>query len=142
MTPRPSAALFTVALAVAALAAGCAPQTSGSSNSVSKFRGDQRLAAQTVEDLQAAADDSDETEICRDLLARALADRLAAAGHGCPAVVNAALKDTDSTDMTVEAVRVNGDRATARVKFETGKKDRRGTIPLVREGGRWRISGF
>ena len=38
--------------------------------------------------------------------------------------MNAAIKDTDSLDMTVEAVRVNGDRATARVKFETGKKDR------------------
>ena len=142
MTPRPSTALAATALAVAALAAGCAPQTGSSSNSVSKFRGDQRAAAQAVEDFQAAADDSDETKICTGLLAKALADRLAAAGHGCPAVVNATLKDTDSTDMTVESVRVTGDRATARVKFETGKKDRRGNIALVRESGGWRISGF
>jgi hypothetical protein len=142
MTRRPPTALFAAALAVAALAAGCAPQTTSSSNSVSKFKGDQRAAAQTVEDLQAAADDSDETKICTQILSKALAGRLAAAGHGCPAVVDATLKDTDSTDMTVESVRVTGDRATARVKFETGKKDRRGNIPLVREGGRWRISGF
>ena len=127
---------------MAALAAGCAPQTTSSSNSVSKFRGDQRAVAQTVEDLQAAADDSDEAKICTQVLAKALADRLAAANHGCPTAVNEAIKDTDSTDMTVEAVRVTDNRATARVKFETGKKDRRANIPLVREGGGWRIAGF
>jgi hypothetical protein len=142
MTPRPPTALFAAALAVAALAAGCAAQTSSSSNSVSKFRGDQRAAAQVVEDLQAAANDSDEAKICDQILAKALATRLAAAGHGCPAVVDATLKDTDSTDMTVEAVRVDGNRATARVKFETGKQDRRGAIALVRERGAWRVSGF
>jgi hypothetical protein len=142
MTSRPSTALLAVALAAAALAAGCAPQTTTSSNSVSKFRGDQRAAAQTVEDLQAAADASNETKICSQVLAKALADRLAAANRGCPAAVNEAIKDADSTDMTVEAVRVTGNRATARVKFETGKKDRRANIALVREGGRWRIAGF
>jgi PBP1b-binding outer membrane lipoprotein LpoB len=141
MTPRPSTSLL-AALAVAALAAGCAPQTKTASNSVSKFRGDQRAAAQTVEDLQSAANDSNETKICTEVLARALAGRLAAQGHGCPAVVNEAIKDADSTDMTVEAVRVTGNRATARVKFETGKKDRRGNVALVREGGRWRIAGL
>jgi hypothetical protein len=140
MTSRPSTALLAAALAV--LAAGCAPQTRSSSNSVSKFTGDQRAAAQTVEDLQSAANDSDETKICTRILARGLAARLATGGHGCAEAVNAAIKDTDSTDMTVEAVRVTGDRATARVKFETGKKDRRANIALVREGGRWRISGF
>jgi hypothetical protein len=142
MTSRPPTALLAAALAVAALAAGCAPQTSTSSNSVSKFRGDQRAVAQAVEDLQSAADNSDETKICTQILAKPLADRLAAANHGCPAAVNEAIKDTDSTDMTVEAVRITGNRAVARVKFETGKKDRRADITLVREGGGWRIAGF
>jgi hypothetical protein len=142
MTPRPSTAFLPAALAVAALFAGCAPQTSTSSNSVSKFRGDQRAAAQTVEDLQSAADDGNETKICTQVLAKALASRLAAANHGCPAAVNETIKDTDSTAMTVESVRVSGSRATARVRFETGKKDRVGTIALVREGGGWRIAGF
>jgi hypothetical protein len=141
MTPRSSTALAAAALAVALLGAACAPQSS-TSNKVSKFRGDQRAAAQVVEDLQAAADDSDETKICGQILAKALANRLAAAGRGCAPAVNAAIKDTDSLDMTVEAVRVNGDRATARVKFETGKNDRRGNVALAREGGRWRIASF
>jgi hypothetical protein len=142
MTPRPSTELLAAALAVAALAAGCAPQTSSSSNSVSKFRGDQRAAAQTVEDLQSAADDSNETRICSQILAKAFAAKLAAANHGCPAGVNEAIKDADSTDMTVQSVRVTGSRATARVRFETGKKDRLGNVSLVREGAGWRIAGF
>ena len=136
MTPRPLTVLL------AALAAGCAPQQSSSSDSVSKFNGDQRAVARSVEDLESAASDSDEAKLCTQVLARALTDRLAAAGGGCTNAVNAAIKDTDSLDMTVESVRVNGDRATARVKFETGKNDRRGTVALVREGGRWRVAGF
>jgi copper chaperone CopZ len=141
MTPRPLTVLL-AALALAALAAGCAPQQSSSSDSVSKFNGDQRAVARSVEDLESAASDSDEAKLCTQVLARALTDRLAAAGGGCTNAVNAAIKDTDSLDMTVESVRVNGDRATARVKFETGKNDRRGTVALVREGGRWRVAGF
>jgi hypothetical protein len=138
MTPRLSIAL----LAAAALAAACAPQQSSSSDKVSQFTGDQRAAAQAVEDLESAAQDSNEAKLCTQVLAKAFANRLAAAGRGCEAAVKAAIKDTDSIDMTVEAVRVTGDRATARVKFETGKTDRRGTVALVREGGRWRVVGF
>ena len=138
---RTATALLAAALAAGALA-GCAPQQTRSSDSVSKFTGDQRAAAQAVEDLESAAQDSDEAKLCTRVLAKAFADRLAAAGQGCAAAVNAAIKDTDSIDMTVESVRVAGDRATARVKFETGKKDRSGNVVLVREGGRWRVAGF
>ena len=142
MPLRRRTALLAAPVALAVLAAGCAPQQSSSSDSVKKFTGDQRAAAQTVEDLESAANDSDETKICTQLLSKALAGRIAANGHGCGPGVDAAIKDTDSTAMTVEAVRVTGATATARVKFETGKKDRQGSITLTREGGRWRISGF
>ena len=129
-------------LAVLALVAGCAPQSSTTSDSAGDFRGAQRQAAQTIEDLESAASDGNQAKICRDLLSRALAGRLASGGRACPATVDAALKDTDSFGLTVESVRVNGDRATARVKLETGTNDRRATISLVREGGRWRIAGL
>jgi hypothetical protein len=138
MTPRPSAVF--AAVVAAALAAGCQPRSSTRSDSAGTFRGDQRLVAQTVEDLQSAANDSDETKICRDLLSRALAGRLARAGRSCAATVQAAVKDADSVDLTVEAVRVTGDRATARVRLETGARDRRTTVHLVRENRRWRIA--
>jgi copper chaperone CopZ len=142
MPPRPHRALVAAALAAAALAAGCAPQQSSSSDKVSQFRGDQRAVAQAVEDLESAAQDGNEAKLCTQVLARSFADRIGAAGGGCTNAVKAAIKDTDSIDMTVQSVRVNGDRATARVKFETGKNDRRGNVTLVREGGRWRVAGF
>jgi hypothetical protein len=141
MTPRPHAAALAAVATCAALAAGCAP-TSGSSTKVSNFRGDQRAVAQAVVDFQSAANDSDEQRICGDLLAKALASRLAAHGRGCPAAVHEAIRDADSLDMTVQSVQVNGPRATARVKLETGKKDRTTTLTLVREGGTWRIAGL
>jgi predicted lipid-binding transport protein (Tim44 family) len=147
MTSRPARAFparllaLALAVAVAALAAGCAPSQS-SSNSTSKFKGDARLAAQAVEDLQSAASDGDNDKICTQILARAFAGKLAAAGHGCPATVDAAVDDADTIDMTVERVSVDGDQATARVKLETGKKDRHATFQLVRENRRWKISGF
>jgi hypothetical protein len=142
MTPRllrPRSAVLAAAVAAAAVA-GCAPSTTSSSNSTSKFRGDQRQAAQTIEDLEAAANDGKETKICNELLSRALAGRLASHGASCPVATKGAVKDADSVGMTVEQVRINGDRATARVKLERGDKDRFANIQLVREGGRWKIS--
>jgi hypothetical protein len=131
------------ALAIAAvtgLTAGCAP-TPSSDDSSGDFKGQQRLVANAVEDLQSAAADSDEGKICRDVLARSLADRLAARG-GCAKVVDGAIKDADTFDIAVQSVSITGDRATARVKSETGTKDRIATLELVRERGAWRIAGL
>jgi hypothetical protein len=136
---RPPIALALAALAAAAVAAGCAPQSTSSNKSTSKFPGAQRPAAQTVEDLEAAANDGDGAKICRDLISASLRRQLSQRG-ACAAVVKAAIKDADSVGMTVDQVRIDGNDATARVTFETGKKDRTGTIGLVREGGRWRVA--
>jgi autotransporter adhesin len=141
MTPRPSAAALAAVAACAALVAGCQP-TSSSKTDTSKFQGAQRQVAQAVDDFQNAASDGNDNVVCRDYLAKALADRLAAGGKGCPAVVHEAIRNADSLDMTVQSVQVNGGQATARVKLETGKKDRTATLSLVREGGRWRIAGL
>ena len=139
--PRPSHIAPVVLVVGALLAAGCTTsRTSG--NSASTFRGDQKLAAQTIEDLQSAASSRDDARICRDLLTRALASRLTRAGRDCASTVDEAVRDADSVDMTVLSVRVTGDRATARVRFETGKSDRTATLQLQREAGRWRVAGF
>jgi hypothetical protein len=131
-------ALLTAAAALALLAGGCA--SSGSRSSARDFRGEQRLVATTVEDLQSAASDGDEGKICRELMARSVVARLAGRGRTCPQTVKDALKDADTSDMTVRSVRVNGARASASVKEERGKADRISTVRLVKEGGRWRIA--
>jgi len=140
--PRTLPAALVAALATVALATGCAPSTSSSSNSTSKFKGDARSAAQAVEDLQAAAKDADYAKICTQLLAPSFAGRIGGSGRACQDAVENAVKDADSIDMTVQQVSVNGDTATARVKLETGKKDRTATFQLERDGNRWKIKSL
>jgi hypothetical protein len=126
---------------VAVAVAGCASQTTNSDSS-GKFRGDQRLVANTIEDFESAASKGDQDQICRDLLARPLAVRYAEHGGTCEGAVDGALKDTDSFGLTVESVRITGTDATARVKADRGKNDVLRTINLVKEGPGWRISEF
>jgi hypothetical protein len=131
------AAVLALALVVVALTTAC---TSGSGDSAGDFRGDQRAVADIVEDLESAASDGDENRICRDLLAPALVRRLSAQ-RGCPAAVDTAIKNADTFSFDVESVRIAGNRATARVKFESGENDRFGTVGLtrVRASAGWRI---
>jgi hypothetical protein len=131
--------LLAVLVAAALVVAGCGGQQSSQDTS-DRFRGPQRLVANTVEDLQSAAEDSDEGKICRDLLARALADRLARGAGGCQATVAAALEDSDTNELDVRSVQITGERATARVRMETGDRDRVTQVALVRERNGWRIA--
>jgi type IV pilus biogenesis protein CpaD/CtpE len=134
----PSVAVL-AALAVAA--AGCTSSGSGSGGSSGDFKGEQQLVANTVEDLQTAASQGDQGEICANLLAHDLVDRLDARG-GCRKLVDAALKDTDTSDLSVQSVAVNGTTADARVKAENGSNDRISTLRLVKQDGRWKIASL
>ena len=133
--------LAALLLAAAAVGGGCGGSTASEDTS-DRFQGQQRLVANTVEDLQSAADDNDEAKICRDLLARSLAQRLARGAGGCPATVEAAIEDTDSNELDVRSVRITGDRATARVRLETGDRDRFANLTFVRERNGWRIAAL
>jgi hypothetical protein len=132
-------ALVAVWLVLAASLAGCTASRSNTDSS-SDFTGASALVASTIEDLESAASKGDEGEICGQLLAARLADRLSARGKDCGTVVQDALDDTDTSNLTVESVRITGDRAVARVKAETGDHDRIETVGLVRERNRWKIA--
>jgi hypothetical protein len=135
---RRAAAVLAILL-TAALVTGCAGATSGDSSG--KFQGQQRLVANTVEDLQSAGSKGDQNEVCGQLLARDLVQRLSRGGS-CERTVDAALKDVDTFDLTVESVAVRGTTATARVKTENGDKDKVVTLGFVREARRWKISNL
>jgi ABC-type oligopeptide transport system substrate-binding subunit len=130
--------LVLLALAVALLA-GCT-QSSSSKDSSGKFRGQQRLVANAIEDFQSAASNGDQGKVCNDLLSRSLRARLSRGAGGCLATVDAALKDTDTFDLTVQAVRITGGKATARVQEDTGKGTRTVTLGLVKEGPGWKLA--
>jgi hypothetical protein len=131
----------TALLLAAAAATGCGAGTTSEDTS-DRFQGQERLVANTVENLQSAADDGENAEICRDLLSRAFAARMAEAAAGCPAAVDAALEDADSNELDVRSVRIAGDRATARMRLETGDRDRFVNMTLVRQGNGWRIDAI
>ena len=134
--------LSPLALLAAVALAGCSTQGSSSDDSTSKFRGDQRLVANTVEDFESAASKGDQDKICRDLLAKALVQDYAQRGGTCEKAVDGALKDTDSFDLTVERVTIDGQQATASVKADRGKHDIKQSLTLVKQGAGWRISAF
>jgi len=130
-----------IALVAAVLLTGCAAQ-SGNNDDTSKFKGDQRLVANTVEDFESAASKGDQDKICRDLLSTALVRQYAQHGGTCEKAVDGALKDADSFNLTVERVAINGQDATATVKADRGDKDINQAIVLVKQGAGWRISEF
>ena len=65
---------------------------------------------------------------------------MGARAGSCAKAVDAALDDTDSFSLKVESVRVQGDRATARVEADRGDRDEIITLGLVKQGTGWRIS--
>jgi hypothetical protein len=130
-----------LAAIVAVAVAGCTTQTT-SDDSTGKFRGEQRLVANTVEDFESAASKGDQDQICRELLAKPLVAEYARRGGTCEKVVDGVLRDSDSFGLTVESVRIAADQATARVKADRGEKDVIRTVTLVKEGPGWRISAF
>ena len=139
--------LIAAALAATVALAGCAGAPSSGSSSTSKFKGDQKLVANTVEDLETASRPgrSDTGKICRDIVTPALAKQLATAGRTtCEKAVDGAIKDADGYQLTVQKVVINGTTATAQVKTETGKKDRVQSIALQKAppAQGWRISRF
>jgi len=125
-------------LALALLAAGC---TSGASTS-NDFEGEQKAVADVVEDLQSAGETGDAGKICTDIISRALADEIKAAGASCEQELDKAIKDADDFDLTVEKVEVNGDAATAQVKGRVGDKDEVRTFEFERDGESWRATSF
>jgi hypothetical protein len=130
------------ALAALALAAtGCTATGSSSSGSSTDFKGEQKLVADTIDDLSSAAGKGDQDTICATLLASDIVQRLDARG-GCRNVVDGALKDADTSDVAPDRVTVSGTTAEARVKTKIGDHDRFSTLRLVKQAGRWKISSL
>jgi hypothetical protein len=130
-----------LATIVAVAVAGCTTQTT-TKDSSGKFRGEQRLVANTVEDFESAASKGDQDQICRELLAKPLIAEYARRGGTCEKVVDGVLRDSDTYGLTVESVRIADAQATARVKADRGKNDVIRNLTLVKQGPGWRISAF
>jgi len=130
-------ALFCLPLTVLALA-GC-----GSAVSTSAFKGTEQQVAQTIADLQADATAAEQSKICADDLAAAVVARLGGA-KGCEAAIKGQLAQVDNLEVSVQSVTVaaDGATATAQVKSIHEGKSRVSPVSLVKEGGKWKVSGL
>ncbi|HWT93246.1 MAG TPA: hypothetical protein VN238_09640 [Solirubrobacteraceae bacterium] len=120
----------------AATTAGC----TSSGDADPTFDGEQEAVANVVDDLAEAAADEDGRQVCREIFAAPLRDKL---GNGCQTAMEQAFDDADVTEMTVRSVRVSGN--TARAQVDSGRDDEkreRKTFQFVREGRDWRISSL
>jgi hypothetical protein len=129
-------ALLCAALCALALAA-C-----GSTVSTTGYSGAKLKVVQTVANLQTDATAADQKKICANDLAAATVAKLGGT-KGCEAAVKNQLAQVDSLEMTVQTVQLaKGEAAaTAQVKSIHQGKSRLSALALVREGGKWKISG-
>jgi hypothetical protein len=119
------------------LLAGCGQ----AQTSANEFEGDEKAVAQTIEDLQAAAQGRKPAEICSDILSRALADKLKSSGNDCVREMEKVTSDADDFELEVTEVSVTGTTATATVKARKGgDDDAETTFSLAREDGDWRLT--
>jgi hypothetical protein len=121
--------------AVALAACGATVSTAG-------FTGEKHAVAQTISNLQAAATAAEQKKICAEYLSAAVVTRLSGT-KGCEAAIKSQLTEVDSLEVTVESVTLaaDGKSASARVKSIHEGKKALSTLPLVKEGGKWKISG-
>jgi hypothetical protein len=113
----------------------------GSTVSTSSFKGERQQVAQAVADLQSDAVALEAKKICNEVLAKARVAQLNAAPGGCKQAIEQQVKQIDNYDTTVEAVAIVGKTATAKVKSTYAGKKAIQALTLVKEGGKWRISG-
>lgn len=126
----------TVALALSVAIGAC-----GETASTSGFKGESHNVAQTISNFQSDVSAREQKKLCERDLAAAVTGRLTRSGGSCQAALKNQLLQIDATGLTIEAIAVNGKKATARVKSTYSGKTAIGALTLVNEGGHWKISG-
>jgi hypothetical protein len=132
----------TIALLCAPLLALGVAACGNTTVSTGAFKGEQQKVAQTVAHLQSHATALEAKKICAEDLAAARVAQLNAAPGRCKRAIESQLKQIDSFETTVQSVQIDGATATARVKGVSGGKKTVQTVTLVREGGKWKVSGL
>ncbi len=115
----------------------------GSTVSTTGFKGAKRDVAQTIANLQSDATTAQQKKICANDLAAATVAKLGGA-KGCEAAIKNQLAQVDSLDVSVQSVQLtkNETVASAQTKSIHQGKSRASALTLVKEGGKWKVSGI
>ena len=130
------------------LALSCLPLSAlalsacASTVSTAGFKGEQHEVAQTISNLQADATAGEQKKICADDLAAGVVAQLGGT-KGCEAAIKNQLAEVNSLEIKVQSVHLatGNARATANVSSIHEGKTRPSTVSLVKEGGKWKLSG-
>jgi hypothetical protein len=126
------------------LAAGLA--ACASTTSTAAFKGEEHAVAQAIANLRSDATADNERKVCADDLASAVVARLNTARGGCAQAVKNQLAEVDNFEVSVQSVQVKsvGMHATASARVASIQAGKTGlsTLALVKEGGKWKISGL
>jgi hypothetical protein len=130
---RPLPLLLAVAIA------GCGqPQSSAGD-----FKGAEKDVADTIEQLQTSAQNRKPEDICSEVLARGLVERLKSSGTDCVDEMEKIIGDADDFELDVTKVTITGTTATAAVEARRGDRDDAVTnFALEREDKQWRLTDF
>ncbi len=132
---RPAA----VAPVLVALVLGGCGQTAGSTSK--DFSGEEAKVADVVGNLASDGKKRKPADICDELLAKSLKDKIAATGAKCSTEMRKAIEDADGFDVKVTDVRVSGASARAQVEADNAGDTITRTFTLADERG-WRIADF
>ena len=124
-------------LLLAVVVAGCGQ----SQSSAGDFKGAEKDVADTIEQLQTSAQNRKPEDICSEVLARGLVEKLKSSGNDCVDEIEKITADADEFELDVTKVAITGTTATATVKGRRGGKDDAVTnFALAREDGQWRLT--
>ena len=134
---RPYLSVFALLLTAAIAGCGQAPSSAGD------FKGAKKDVADTIEQLQTAATNHKPEDVCSEVLARALVEKLKTSGNACVDEMEKIISDADDFALDVTAVAITGSTATARVKARRGGNDSAvTTFSLALEDKKWRLTNF
>jgi copper chaperone CopZ len=114
----------------------------GSTTTTAGFTGVKHEVAQTIANLQNDATSAEPKKICANELASPLVTRLGGTS-GCEKAIKNQLAEVDSLETSIKSVDVaaGGNTASAQVSSIREGKTLTSTVSLVKEAGKWKISG-
>ncbi|HSZ13008.1 MAG TPA: hypothetical protein VK790_03120 [Solirubrobacteraceae bacterium] len=114
----------------------------GTTTSTAGFSGEKHQVAQTLANLQSDATAAEPKKICANDIAAATVTRLGGSKR-CEAAIKSQLSEVDSLEANVKSVTLaaDGKTATAQVKSIREGTSATSAVSLVKEGGKWKISG-
>jgi hypothetical protein len=126
---------------LAVLLAAC-----GSSVATTSFKGEEHEVAQAISNLETNASAGNQEKLCKEDLAATVVSALNRSPGGCDQAIKNQLAEIDNFEVTIQGVHVTSEgahpTATATVKSIDAGKSRATTVTLVKEGGRWKVSGL